>query len=200
MDAKDITRIEVNTLKAILSANGTLGATDIASKLGIKKSAFSNRIARLEENGLVKAIEKGRQKIYVITKEGRQLLQDTAPEKAAPASASDLLITCLEMLLKESFEETYRFMDCFFEDSFPALSLYYMPKKTQTDAQNSIHREFCDSMTDYISTAIAQNYDKSLFYTNLLNLLPSEHCSGELKGLLHYIAEKYDRFRCSQPK
>lgn len=191
--------MQTATLKAILSANGTLGASDIASKLGIRKSAFSNRAAKLEKIGLVNAVAKGRRKIYVITEKGRQLLQDTAPEEAAPASASDLLIARLEMLLRMiSFDETYDFIDRFFEVSFPALSLYYMPKKTQTDAQSSIYREFCNNMTDYISTAIEKNYDKALFYTNLLS---SEHCSDELKGVLHYIAEKYDRFfRCSQPR
>lgn len=179
---------ELETLKIIDTLQNAC-ASDIAKSLGITPTAFSNRVNKLKKKQLITYTKCGKEKRYSLTDSGKALIMGDSREPSAGAPA--VLMDILEISLKESFDDTYHFSDLFFMYSLPALSL-------QGDFKTEFRfllKKLYNNLNDYVCIAHEQNYDKTQFISHLLS---TGNYSNETKGLVYYIAEKYQEFRKRQ--
>lgn len=178
--------LKIQTLCAI-SELGNSPAGEIAKYLNITRNNLSNRLSLLKDESLIEGTHSGKFILYSLTDKGKEYLEKKNRTNSE-VSVQTKLITSLEIFLKKSFDDAYLFLDLFFEKPFPALSCYYMQNSNDWTSLKDLY----NNLEIYIRIAIKERYDKTQFFSHLIS---TTHCSNETKGLVYYIAEKYDNFQ-----
>ena len=181
-----------NTTLQTLAAIEKLGETsaaDLAAYLKISPSALSNRTRRLLTENLIQRSRYGKEARFYLTDSGKLHLNSNKTASHNPPLNAQLMFK-LERLLEKSFDDIYHLIDLFFERPMLSTITDYSQKNSYSFSE--ICELYCD-LFSYIHQAILQQYTSKQFIDHLI--ITGEY-SHELKGVIYYIANKYNNF-CS---
>lgn len=176
----------LQTLAAIEKL-GDISAADLATHLKISPAGLSNRTRKLFEEKLIQKRRYGKEARFYLTDLGKLYLNNSKAESHNPPLNAQLMLK-LEQLLEKSFDDTYQLIDLFFER--PMLSIITDYSQKNFYGFSEIFELYLD-LFNYIHQAIIQQYTSKQFFDHLI--MAGEY-SHELKGLLYYIANKYNTF------